>query len=118
MSSFYGMRGNGSSGGSSSDYNKILNTPITNVGTNTLGNFTVLSSLEEKHYNVIGYYKIDSNDSVHNAKTPLDVLIYKDSNTDNKVIQFFTSEDGIIYLNTFVYDENGQRVKSDKIDLT
>lgn len=118
MGSFYGMGGSGSSGGSNSNYDKMLNTPITNVGTKTLGNFTILSSLEEKHYNVIGYYKIDSNDSIHNAKTPLDVLIYKDSNTDNKVIQFFTSEDGTIYLNTFVYNENGQRVKSNKIDLT
>ena len=117
MGSFYG--GGGGSTGSSvtADYNKIQNTPITNVGTKTLGNFVVVSQLNEGHYNLTGYYKIDSNDTVHYIDAPLDLLIYKDTKTGYKAIQYFTTEDGIIYLNTHIYD-GINCVKEDKIDLT
>lgn len=119
MGSFYGNGGGGSSSGSNlnNDYNKVANTPVVNVGTTTPGNFVVLSGLEEKHYNLTGYYKLDSNDTIHTASSPLDVLIYKDSSTGYKVIQYFTAEDGTVYLNTHVYD-GSTLVKEDKIDLT
>ena len=118
MSSFYGMGGGSAKSGSNlnNDYNKIRNTPVTNIGTTTLGNFVVLSDLDEKHYNLTGYYKLDSDDSIHQAKSPLDVLIYKDSNTGYKVIQYFTTEDATVYLNTRVYD-GANLLKNDKIDL-
>lgn len=119
MGSFYGMGGSGGSGSNlNNDYNNVKNAPIVNVGTTTLGNFVVLSGLEEKHYNVTGYYKVDSNDEVHLTQSPLDVLIYKDSETGNKVVQYFTAENGIVYLNTHIYDDEGKIVQDDKIDLT
>lgn len=118
MSSFYGMGGGSSSGSNlSNDYNKVQNVPITNVGTKTEGNFIVLSGLAEKHYNLIGYYKVDSDDDVHYTDSAIDLLVYKDAVTGYKVVQYFTTENGDVYLNTHVYD-GATKVSEEKNNLS
>lgn len=118
MSSFYGNGGGGSSSGGpgSDNYNDLLNIPVSNIGSFTASTSPVLSTLSEKHYNLTGYYRIDPDGEVQYTNTSIDLLIYKDQQTGNKVIQFYTTENAVTYLNIYIYSDS-DLVQKKKIEL-
>lgn len=117
MSSFYPGIMNGGGGSSSADYDKIINAPVKNIGSSST--ITNLSLLDVGHYNLKGAYKtIASDEIVYPNESYLDVLVLKDTATNNKVVQFFTVEDSETYINIFIYDGEGNLVKAARRSLT
>lgn len=119
MGSFYpGIMngGGGGEGGSSPNYDKIINAPIKNIGTET--SITNLSLLDIGHYNLKGAYKTSEGEEItHLNESCLDVLVLKDTIKEQKTVYFVTLEDGRMYRNMYTYDSLGNLIDSGKIPI-
>lgn len=115
MGSFYGGGGGGTV--ATSNYNELANAPVKNIGVTGEGVYTSLPGLTYGHYSLTGNYKIDSSDDIITTNVPIDLLVYQDDKTGNKIEQYFSSEDGHTILNTYIYDKNNQLVEKSKTDL-
>ena len=114
MGSFYGGGGIGGSG--TSDYNDMTNTPIQNLKGSSQSRFVNLAGVPAGHYNLEGYYKLDSLTPLQNATEPIDLIVSTDSQTNRTVIQFTSIENEVPYLNLISY-ENGLVYKQNKIAI-
>jgi len=105
MSSFYGPIGiRGSGGSGTTDYNELINTPITNVSGLSEDLFLNLRYLECGEYSLTGYFKTNALGDTRHAETPISLLVTLDTSTGDKIIQYTEVRDKETYLHTISYD--------------
>lgn len=106
MSSFYG----GNSG-------SMINVPIKNVKGSSQAHFINVAELDYGHYNLSGYYKLDSSSQIANASNPIDLLVIQDEATKKKNVTYKTIEDGLLYVHTIIYGVDASIESSSKHSL-
>lgn len=125
MASFYGGgalsgTGGGSGSGGGTQYNTIYNT-IYNTVANQAGSQTeptTLSTLDYGIYTFDGKYTISDDDTtIKQTDGPVVMTVYKDEDTNEKCVQFYTSEEHTVYLNALYYDNAGNLVYTKKTPI-
>jgi hypothetical protein len=100
----------GASGGTS-DYNNLLNTPITNIS-GSESSPVVLNSLDYGMYLLTGSYKYVPRADIQSIKYKILVTISQDTATALKVASFETYEDGEAYHYSILFYDDGTCLQS------
>lgn len=115
MSSFYGG-GYNSGGGSGTNYDELVNTPIKNIGGSGIFD---LSTLHVGHYCLEGKYKATADSQIeYISNSKLDVLVLNDVENNTRTVHFTTVINGEVFFNAFTYDANDNLLDHKVVSLT
>ena len=107
MSSFYGSHSiEGGGGGGTSDYNELINTPITNITGSALTPVS-FQTLNYGVYHLSGFYKYTIDGEVYEAEPPILVKVIQDEETHRKVVYYETCKNGKLVDIITRYKEDG-----------
>lgn len=109
MASFYGnhlMSGSGGGGAAgTTNYNNLINIPIKNLK-GAESEPIIFSQLDYGNYLMSGYYQYNTTSVVYIESIPMNVRVFQDDITLQKVVSFEIFENGEYFLVTLIYNED------------
>ena len=111
MGSFYGNGGwTGGEGSGTTNYNDLSNRPIVNL-TGTESSPIVLHMLEYGIYLIKGFYHYNASDELKQFTSPINMQIFEDVATQQKVAKFEIIENQELIIITVFYDRNNDFIE-------